>query len=69
MADRMRKAADVADLSLGDVSQRLGVAQRTTSRWLSGETRPAMGQLIAWAQVTDVPVEWLLGQDERADVA
>ena len=71
LADRMRKAITVAGLAQSDIARHLGVDPRTVTRWLNGHSRPSIGYLRAWAQVTEAPLDWLMvgDQDDQADVA
>ena len=38
----------------------LGVDERTITRWLNGQSRPARAALLQWALRTGVPAEWLM---------
>ena len=71
LGDRMRKAMLVAGISSSAMAERFGVTPQTISRWFSSQTRPKMGLIIGWAEVTNVPLDWLLTdeQDDQADVA
>ena len=61
----MRLAMESAGLEVGDMAERMGVSRGTVSRWLNNRGMPRRGELLAWAQLTDVPAEWL----ENAPVA
>ena len=57
--DHVRKAVEVAGLSVGEFAEALGVSRNTVSRWLNGRARPSTAQMIAISVVTGVPLEWL----------
>lgn len=59
----MRLSMDSAGLTVEDMAERMGVSRTTVSRWLNNRSEPRRGELLAWAQLTDVPVWWL--QNER----
>jgi transcriptional regulator with XRE-family HTH domain len=59
MADRLRKALRVADLSVQDIADYLGVSRNTVSAWINGRTVPNKASLMLWAMRTGVPLEWL----------
>lgn len=41
------------------LADRSGVAKRTIAKYVSGESEPSLGRLIALAEAADVSVEWL----------
>ncbi|PQP24185.1 XRE family transcriptional regulator [Rhodococcus opacus] len=55
----MRKALRHADLTTADISDYLGVARETTSRWLNGTRNPSVQTLRLWASKTGVDYDWL----------
>lgn len=58
-ADRMRKALRVANVSVQEMADYLGVSRNTVSRWINGAV-PAKGAVLrAWALRTGVSYEWL----------
>lgn len=63
-ADRLVKARESAGLKPGDMKARLGVSAKTIWNWEHGRHIPRTA-LIAWAQVTNVPLWWLEGRDEE----
>lgn len=56
---RMRIALDESGLSVQTISDELGMSRETVSSWINGRRVPNRAQLIAWAQLTSVPVWWL----------
>ena len=59
LADRMRKALRVADLSVNEAAERMNVSRNTIGNWLSGRSKPGTEQLVVFAAVTGAPYEWL----------
>jgi transcriptional regulator with XRE-family HTH domain len=51
------------ELTLGDVAARLGVSPITVSNWSNGNATPKTENLVALAELLDVP------PDELADMA
>ena len=47
------------DLTLGDVASRLGVSPITVSNWSNGDSRPKPENLVALADLLEVPAEEL----------
>ena len=72
VADRIRKARELAGLEQKDLAERLYVARQTVSTWENNPTTvPHRLKLERIAEVTQVPVSWLLtgttgtGTDDR----
>ena len=70
LGDRLRKAREVAGLTQGEVADGLrarGIKCRghsTVSMWETGtQPRNILTVIEAWAEVCDVPAEWLLVGD------
>lgn len=61
-ADRMRKAIRVADLSVSEMAEYLGVTRESVGRWINGRNAPSTQTLRLWASRTGVSYEWLIGQ-------
>lgn len=57
--DRMRKSLRVAGMTGAEMADYLGVRTETVSTWINGKHRPSKTALMAWAQRSDVPFEWL----------
>ena len=60
MRHRLLLALEKADLRPSDMADHLGVHRNTVSNYLHGRTRPRRRDLIVWAQVCEVPLEWLV---------
>ncbi len=60
MADRMRKARTSAGLSQSDICERIGISRKSVTNYEQGDTKPLRAILNAWAEVTGVPVEWIV---------
>lgn len=67
LGDRLAKARRMADLSVQDMADALGVSRNTVTNYERGHTDPARGVLIAYASVTGVPMWWIEGLDENLD--
>jgi transcriptional regulator with XRE-family HTH domain len=42
-----------------DIADRLGIHQRTVANYETGQTEPKLAMLLSWANLTNVPVDWL----------
>lgn len=59
VGDRMRKALRVADISVQDMAEFLGVARTSVSNWMNGRVEPSVQTLRLWALQCGVDYEWL----------
>lgn len=59
LIDRLHKSLRISGMSATSLSFALGVHRNTVNNYLSGKTHPDRRTLIAWAQVTGVPVAWI----------
>jgi transcriptional regulator with XRE-family HTH domain len=59
VADRMRKALRVADISVQEIADYLGVSRNSAGSWINGRIVPSTQTLRLWALRTGVPFEWL----------
>lgn len=59
MGDRLRKAREDAGLSQSEMADALGVSRSTVSNAELGIRVPLKITMRAWAEVAQVPVEWL----------
>lgn len=62
--ERLAKARRLADLTQAEMADRLGIGRRSISRYEDDMIAPNRAVCIAWSVVTDVPVDWLLGNNE-----
>ena len=58
-ADRMKKALRVSGLTVNDVADQLEVSRNTVGSWINGRIEPRRTSVMAFAQLTGVPVEWI----------
>lgn len=65
LQDRLRKARESAGLKQSQLAKILGVATGSVQRWEKGAHEPRMGTLQAFAEATNVPLEWLLSGGEN----
>jgi transcriptional regulator with XRE-family HTH domain len=71
LADYMRKALRESGMRAQDAADAMELSRETVSLWLNGKRRPNRGQLIAFAHVTGVPLEWLeqgIARPERLEL-
>ena len=59
LADRLRKALRVADVSVQEIADYLGVSRNTVGAWINGRVVPGKAFIRLWAMRTGVPFEWL----------
>jgi transcriptional regulator with XRE-family HTH domain len=59
LGDRLRKARNVADMTIPDMAAVLGVTEKTVRNYESETTPMKRATLIAWAMSTGTPFEWL----------
>lgn len=65
-ADRLQRARRTANLTRAEMAAHLGCSERTIRNYESGATRPNRATLMAWANLTDVPLWWLVDAPESA---
>ncbi len=69
LGDRLRKAREHAGISSQAMADHLLVSRNTITRYEQRATRLTDAKLRRWAEVTGVPVAWLLTGDVVADQA
>lgn len=60
IADRMRKAREVAGLEQAELADRMGAHRGTISNYENGKTNPRKMYVLAWAHHTGAPYHWLM---------
>ena len=60
MADRLRKAREVAGYTRGELAERLSVARQSVNNYEHRRTKPIPAIRKAWAEACGVSDEWLL---------
>jgi len=71
LADYMRKALRESELTVQEAADRMEMSRESVSLWINGKRRPNRTQLIAFAHVTGVPLEWLeqgIARPERLEL-
>ena len=63
MAFRERLEVIVKESSLRTIARETGISESAIRKWLKGDTEPALGNLVALAQMGGVNVEWLATGD------
>jgi transcriptional regulator with XRE-family HTH domain len=59
LGDRLHKSRKAAGVSVEAMAKALGVSRNTVTNWETGRAVPRRGAVIAWAQVTGAPFDWL----------
>lgn len=66
---RMSLALEYADKSVNEIARELGISRTTVSNYMHGRTQPRRSDLMAWALVTGVPLDWLeTGKSDSASL-
>lgn len=60
LGHRLRIAREYAGLEVQQMAHELGVSRNTVGRYEAGHP-PRRDTIIAWAEITDVDLDWLLG--------
>lgn len=69
IATRLRAAREMAGLSQGQVARRMDVHRPTISEIEAGRRRVSADELRALAELYQVDVRWLAGQDNEEDTS
>ncbi len=59
LSDRARKALRVADMSVSEMAEYLGITRETAGRYMNGKANMPLHAVRLWALRTGVPFEWL----------
>jgi transcriptional regulator with XRE-family HTH domain len=59
LADRMRRALRVSDVSVQEMADYMHVSRNTVGNWINGRNVPRWRDLRDFAERTGVPLEWL----------
>jgi transcriptional regulator with XRE-family HTH domain len=62
--EHLTKAREHAGIDIDGMAGRLGVSARTIRNYENEAVRITRATLIAYAEITSVPLEWLLGEDD-----
>lgn len=60
MADRIRKALRVADVSVQEIAEVVGINRNSVSAWINGRGKPSEAHMTKIAMRTGAPKQWLL---------
>ena len=61
LADRLRKARDLAGYSQAELANVTGISRQSINRYETGRAVPDRPKLLAWATACHVEYEWLTG--------
>lgn len=67
MADRLRRALRLSDVSVQDMADELEVSRNTVSNWINGRNIPRRRDLTAFALRTGFPRTWLEYGDAHSE--
>ena len=67
IAERLRSAREAAGLTQGQVAQKLGLHRPTVSEIEAGRRRVSAEELAALANLYEVEIGWVGGQDRRTE--
>ncbi|MGK9146655.1 helix-turn-helix domain-containing protein [Plantibacter flavus] len=59
LAVRLRKSRILANLEQAELAEMLGISRGSVSNYETGKSEPIASMFVRWAQLTDVPLEWL----------
>lgn len=62
--ERLAKARRLAGLTQTELADKLGIGRRSISRYEDDTVPPNRAICIAWSVITEVPVWWLLGDND-----
>lgn len=65
LGDRMRKAREFAGLTQTELSDQIGIARSSISRYEGSHAAPSRPVLLAWSVCTGVSYRWLAGEDNN----
>lgn len=60
LAERLRISAYAAGFSGEEVGARLGVTGSAVRHWWAGKNEPPVSKILAYADMVDVSLDWLL---------
>lgn len=60
---RLARSLELAELDVPEIARKLDVSENTIRNYLKARTTPKRSTLLAWALVTGVPLDWLVGAD------
>ena len=73
LPDRLRRARRIAEISQASLAHAIGISASAVAQWeQQGGTQPGLLNLLAFARVTGVGVEWLMtgtGRPRRGPAA
>lgn len=65
--ERLAKALKHAHMTRADMAQRLHLSEGTINNYLTGRTHIPYPTMIAWSNITNVDLDWLMDQDYDPD--
>lgn len=67
VGDRLNKALHHAGISVGEMSEYLGLSRNSVSAYINDRQAPKRQTLLLWAMRTGVAMEWIETGVERSD--
>lgn len=62
LGERLAKSRKVAGLTQTQMAELTGIGKRSIVRYEDDEAVPSLPRLLKWANVTDVPISWLIDE-------
>ena len=69
IGDKLKKLRRNRDLIQEEVAAHIGISYQAISKWETGDTQPALAQLIALANELDISLDILCGRTTKAAAA
>ena len=57
---RIAQAITLSGFTFSQIAEKMGVSKRTIRRWIQGECSPSIDNLLYLADLTEVPVGYML---------
>lgn len=69
LGERLAKARKVTGMTQEQIAHELGISVKSVRRYEDDTHTPKRQTVIAWANITDVPLAWLIDDDLGTDRA
>lgn len=65
---RLKDLREDHDLTRAELAEKLGISERTLSRYETGETEPTIGVLIQLSLIYDVSIDYIAGVKDEMEI-